>query len=132
MPFDGLPSEPSTSDTKPKRRKLNSENEQANIAHHNELREWLPNAIESVRVQRKKTRQKAWYSDSRVVINPPTDDPGSSVSVRQPQDLVAWGKEVREIKGFDNSENEESVTDQQPILLSGKSLFANAPSGKLF
>lgn len=104
IPYDGLlaPNDPDgkSASRSSKRRKIKreiSQNEQANIDLHNELRAWLPNAIEGVREAYVGTSAPRWYSRDRLHTN---------ISLlpeethRQPTDLVAWGKEVSEIRAL--------------------------------
>lgn len=111
VPYDGLPS---TVDPQPpsKRRKANraiSQNEQANIDLHNELRAWLPAAIDEVRQACICSGTLAtWYSTSRIARPSLSDGNRASKTV----DLVAWGKELEEIRAL----QEEAVSRSDGVL----------------
>lgn len=116
IPYDGLPAA-STSTPPTKRRKVGREishNEQANIDLHAELREWLPQAISEVRQARIDGGATTWYNADRITL----PNSGQDDVERPPVDLVAWGKEVDEIKSL---QGEAEQAADHVIDLAGKS-----------
>ena len=115
VPYDGVPSE-ATSPPSKKRRKAArelSQIEQANLDLHEELRKWLPDAIEQVRQQWTGTSATRWYSEDRLVWSSNDENQVEKTSV----DLVAWEREVSEINAL---QGKADVSEDGHIHLSGE------------
>lgn len=134
IPYDGLPFPPNSSSKRRKRssnkvhRQL-SVNEQANVDLHEELKEWLPEAIDKVRKVwlTTSTSPTTWYDKSRLRYDTPECSsstntitklqlPVSLKEVVQPQDLVAWGKEATELQ--------DMKRDGSPKIASSSAILA--------
>lgn len=124
VPFDGLPSGPTSGDPDlPRKRRKTirnmSQNEQANIDLHEELKEWLPDAVEQVRqAWISTTGVTAWYTQDRLVMVDSTSPEEQQKGI----DLVAWGDEVAELNALDRSAEQGSYCSQEFRLQGAQSM----------